>query len=102
MKWTPLDRSPKSYSSVMLHAWPTHGCGSLRRYGTVPPSGYIMSLAERVALCQLSVPTGMFFQSSMTTSPVERLTALLPDVLHPFTLVTVTLSVSELPLAPAV
>src|SRR5437870_9100287 len=101
-KWTPVATSTKSYSSVMLHALPTHGCGSVRRYGTVPPSGYSMSLVCSVALCQLSLPSGMFFQSSMTTSPVERLTALLLEALHPLGLVTVTLSVSEFPFVAAV
>src|SRR5438552_4067572 len=100
-KWTPVATSTKSYSSVMLHVLPTHGCGSVRRYGTVPPSGYIMSLVCSVALCQLASLSGMFFQSSMTASPVERATTLLADVLHPLAPVTVTLSVMELPL-PAV
>src|SRR5262252_4645022 len=71
-KCTPDDRSAKSHSIVMLHVLPTHGCDSVRRYGTVPPSGYVISLACSVALCQPPLPTGMFFQSSMATPPVER------------------------------
>src|SRR5260221_8686684 len=63
----PVASSAKSYWSVMLHVLPTQGCGSVRRYGTVPPSGYAISLACNVALCQLALATGMFFQSSMAT-----------------------------------